>query len=220
MITVSGMQLSAEITGAEALNLAVEEIQRRTPSIGKKGVVREAYQFARSGKAGTKMARKNRRIVTFGGKTKFYHVFRRGGKAFRVYIPRGNARGIPEKRREVAKRWKAIRGRGFAKVSWIRMFGKIASGSGDVSVNQPKATVPAGTNFQRKRDPNKFVQAEFSETRGVSFTARLKNAVEYISQRHPSLQNKAAGKAALSLLGSVDSDLKTELKKVFGKDVA
>jgi hypothetical protein len=208
------------MTGAEALNLAVEEIQRRTPAIGKKGVVRGAYQFARSGKAGTKMARKNRRIITFGGKTKFYHVFRRGGQAFRVYIPRGNARGVPEKRREVAKRWKAIRGRGFAKVSWIRMFGKIASGSGNVPVNQPKGTTPAGTNFNRKRDPKSFVEAEFFEGHGIGYAAKLKNAVEYISQRHPTLENKAAGKAALSLLGSVDSDLKTELKKVFGKDVA
>jgi hypothetical protein len=165
------------------------------------------------------MARKNRRIIKLAGNTNFYHVFRRGSKGFRVYIPRGTARGMAEKRREVAKRWKVIRGRGFAKVSWIRMFGKIASdiGSAAFDVRQPKAPMPAGTNFFKKRDPNKFVQAEFVGMTSTSVSARLTNMVEYISKRHPNVQNKAAGKAALSLLGSAKSDLKTQLKQIFGK---
>jgi hypothetical protein len=214
------MQLNAKVTGLEGLDAAIAATENATKQMAGKLVMSGTFQFVRSARAATpKPKRRNRTAHKFGKSSAFYMVRNHGRQDFRAFFPTNNSRKAVAIRKEVQRKFKRIHGYGFAKVSWFKMFGKIASSvAGKARIpNSPKATQLDFFTVEDHR-PEGYVYARARGFRFFNPTITIGNKVEYIKAIAPNLVETASRNAALSMLRNrpATAALKKALQEQWG----
>jgi hypothetical protein len=213
------MQLNAKVTGLEGLNMAIAATEKSTKRAAGGLVISGTFAFVKSARAATPKPKfRNRSPHKFGKGKAFYMVRSHKRKDFRAFFPTGKSKKAIPIRKAVQKKYRKIRGYGFAKVSWLKMFGKVAQQStGEARM----LTTPKGAQFEQfsgeTHKPEKYIKATARGFRLVNPTMMLSNKVEYIEIIAPGLVEHASRMASLSMLrGKANEGLRHDLQKVWG----
>jgi hypothetical protein len=214
------MQLNAKVTGLEGLDAAIAATEDATKKTAGALVIAGTFQFVRSARAATPRPKfRNRSPHKFGKNTAFYMVRSHKRPNFRAFFPTNNTKKAVATRKAVQKKYKKIRGYGFAKVSWFKMFGDIADAVASKArlPNSPKATQLDMFGGESHK-PEKYVYAKARGFRLANPQITIGNKVEYMQTISPNLVETASRNAALSMLRSraATAGLKSALQKQWG----